>query len=376
VTNIPTPYRVPLLNILDGLLAGIGCQLRVFFCARTYRRRTWSDPLAEARFDYEVLRSLVIQRGERAVMMPVNLARRLGRFRPDVTIVGGLSVPALIVSALSRLRGTPYIIWSGEVASRAVSHGAAKRWLQGALACNADAFIAYGTRAAEYVSSLAPLVPVFNAWNTVDVDFFSQGAEAARHEDRGRGHDSQDPSDAVSVLTVGYLTAGKGIDLLLRALPLVRSTRGRSVTLEIVGDGPERQHLEGVAAELGLGDQVHFWGDQPKTELPRFYGRADIFAFPTLYDIWGLVLVEAMASGLPVVASHRAGATVDLIEEGVTGLVVEPTDVGELAAAITSLVDDDGLRASLGGKAKCFAHERLTLERSAEGFIEAMRAVS
>jgi glycosyltransferase involved in cell wall biosynthesis len=159
----------------------------------------------------------------------------------------------------------------------------------------------------------------------------------------GRVDDGDGP---VRVLAVGRLVGGKGFALLLDALHALVE-RGRDVTLTVVGDGPSRVHLHDQAARLGLGDRVAWLGAVGQDEIRDRYARADVFCLPSFAEGVPVVLMEAMAMEVPVVATRIAGIP-ELIADGETGLLVTPGRVDELAAALLRLADDAGLRARLG----------------------------
>jgi glycosyltransferase involved in cell wall biosynthesis len=142
--------------------------------------------------------------------------------------------------------------------------------------------------------------------------------------------------------------------------------------LHLVGAGPFEADLRAKADRLGLAERVHFWGARPPETMPLFYALADVFVFPSLYDVWGLVLNEAMASRLPVVASTLAGATRDLVEEGITGLAVDPQDVPALAAALRRLIMDPALRYRMGTAAAQVVEQKATIVHSAAAFLRAI----
>jgi glycosyltransferase involved in cell wall biosynthesis len=144
------------------------------------------------------------------------------------------------------------------------------------------------------------------------------------------------------VVTVGRLVAEKGHAVLLHAFARVRQRY--DAELWIVGDGTLRGELEALAGDLGIREHVRFHGTVwPTTEL---LGRADVFAFPSLVEPQGLAVLEALAAGVPVVAS-RTGGIVEMIAHDVEGLLVRPGDPEALAAALGALLGDAGLRARL-----------------------------
>ena len=166
------------------------------------------------------------------------------------------------------------------------------------------------------------------------------------------------PADRLLVLAVGRLSAEKGLGLLIAAvIGLIR--QGHDVGLVIVGDGPEREALQQQIAASGVADRIRLDGFLP--QLERHYQAADLFALSSLREGLPNVLLEAMAYGLPVVATAIAGIP-KLIEEGREGLLVPSGQADALSAAIRSLVGDAALRAQLGSAARkkveanhCFA---------------------
>ncbi len=146
------------------------------------------------------------------------------------------------------------------------------------------------------------------------------------------------------VISVGRLVYYKGFDVLIRAMA---SVRGKLV---IVGDGPLRGELESLASELGVTDKVIFAGEINNAGVTPYYHAADLFALASVArsEAFGIVQIEAMAAGLPVVNTGLDSGVPFVSLDGQTGLTVPPGDPQTLAVAINRLLDDDGLRKSLG----------------------------
>lgn len=153
------------------------------------------------------------------------------------------------------------------------------------------------------------------------------------------------PPDRPVVVFVGRLRYYKGLDYLLRALPLVPD-----VHVLLVGGGPLWDHTRALAADLGVAARVVFTGDVSDADLPTCYMAGDIFVLPshTRAEAFGTSIVEAMAAGLPVISTEIQTGTSWVNQGGVTGLVVPPCDPDALSCAIRSLVDDPGKRAAMG----------------------------
>lgn len=150
------------------------------------------------------------------------------------------------------------------------------------------------------------------------------------------------------VLCVSRLTLAdhtKHVDWLLAAVQTIMAA-GRSVRLDVVGDGDARPDLELLAESLGLGESVRFWGRVDDATLQRLYNQASIFCLPSVQEGYGLVFLEAMSHGLPVVAV-RSTAVPELVTAA-WGFLAEPGDVGDLAAqlvhALDAVTQDHGLR--------------------------------
>jgi glycosyltransferase involved in cell wall biosynthesis len=163
--------------------------------------------------------------------------------------------------------------------------------------------------------------------------------------------------DLLSVLTVAQLVPRKGIDVLLEAVAQLRD-RGIAVEAMVVGEGAERHNLEAHACELGVGDIVTFAGAIGQDRIAEYYARADVFCLPSFAEGIPIVLMEAMAREVPVVATAIMGVP-ELVLHGRTGLLVPPARADELAAALENLSRDPVLREELG---------RAGRERVAEGF--------
>ncbi len=162
-------------------------------------------------------------------------------------------------------------------------------------------------------------------------------------------------STSLRVLTVGRLVAEKGhIDVLTAVSELVES--GIDVTLTLVGSGPERRRLGELAQALGLEGRVYMPGAVGQDEIVDYYAQADLFCLPSFAEGVPVVLMEAMAAGIPVVASRVMGIP-ELVEDGVSGLLVAPARPDLVAKAIRRLAEDPDLRDTLGaaGREKVIA---------------------
>jgi glycosyltransferase involved in cell wall biosynthesis len=175
------------------------------------------------------------------------------------------------------------------------------------------------------------------------------------------------------ILSVGRLVPRKGVDLVIRALPLLREAGFEDVELLIVGGGgdadvtgtdPEARRLAQLAEELGVRNQVNLRGQVPREAMPGILRSADVVVCTPWYEPFGIVPLEAMASGVPVVAAAVGGLT-DTVVDRRTGLHVPPRDPAAIAEALGELLGDDGLRAELGRAGERRARSRYSWDRIA-----------
>jgi glycosyltransferase involved in cell wall biosynthesis len=173
------------------------------------------------------------------------------------------------------------------------------------------------------------------------------------------------------IVCVGRLAPVKAQHLLVEAVDLL-TRRGREVRLRLVGDGPDRAGLERSVAARGLAGLVTFEGWLNQDRVVELYRRADAFALASFAEGVPVVLMEAMAMEIPCVAT-RVNGVPELIRDGIDGLLVSPSDVGELAGALARLIDDAGLRRALGEAGRRRVRERYDLETNVGRMAEIFR---
>jgi glycosyltransferase involved in cell wall biosynthesis len=161
------------------------------------------------------------------------------------------------------------------------------------------------------------------------------------------------------LLFVGRLRYYKGLDVLLDALPDLQAQ------LLVVGIGPMLDEWQAHARLRGVADRVAWLGEVPDTDLPALYHLAHLFVLPATHpsEAFGLVQVEAMASGIPTVCTELGTGTSWVTLDGKTGLVVPPRDPAALATAINSLLVNDAQRRAMGEAARARAQAEFTVER-------------
>ncbi len=199
----------------------------------------------------------------------------------------------------------------------------------------------------------APEAPVTTVPTPVDLDQYKSLNPRRVRADLGM-------RNVEILLYVGRLTNEKNLDFLLQAFVKIVAARPQARLL-LVGQGPHERDLQRLAWELGIGEQVIFTGSIPHDEIPHYTAAADLFVFASMADTQGLVLIEAMAAGTPVVAVQAPGAT-DMLAEG--GGVLVPANQDAFANAALALLTDKSRRRAMGEQA-ARAVQRYTISATA-----------
>jgi glycosyltransferase involved in cell wall biosynthesis len=180
------------------------------------------------------------------------------------------------------------------------------------------------------------------------------------------------------ILSIGMLKEKKGIPYLVRACRLLKD-EGYDVRCEIIGQGPSRNELEVLIADLKLCDTVILRGALPHNEVTANYARATILVQPSIIaenaDRDGIpnVVLEALANGVPVVATRVSGIP-EVIDDGVTGVLSDPGDERALAQAIRRLLDNPRLRSELAERGRRLVEERFNIRKNVDRLIELFEA--
>ncbi len=170
------------------------------------------------------------------------------------------------------------------------------------------------------------------------------------------------------LISVSRLSREKNIDFMLEALAEWRREGEDDFRLLLIGDGQQRETLQHRVRELGLTDQVLIPGSVPREEVPLYYHLAELFVFASRSETQGMVILEAMAAGLPVVAVRSSGID-DVVQEGHNGFKTA-LNQGQWCEAVRTLMADERLRLNLAANARDFARQH-----SVEHFATAMTRV-
>lgn len=263
------------------------------------------------------------------LQLALRLWARLSRLDPEVVLVPGYyTLPAVTAALWARVHRSASVLMTE---STAYDHPrvAWKEWAKGLLLRGLfDWAVTGGKEHRAYLDQLGfPAERTARFYNIVDNQLFSEGTASLR----GQSPTGFSLPVGPYFVYVGRFAEEKNISHLLGSWVTYRR-EGGSWPLVLVGDGPLDSTLRETAAACGFDQDIYFPGLKSSRALLPYYAFAGCFILPSTREPWGLVVNEAMASGLPVLVSNRCGCAVDLVEPGRNGFVFEPADALALAA--------------------------------------------
>ena len=371
ITNIIPPYRIHLYNYIYQMKH---FDFELIALAEREANREWQIPKNQIEFDYKVLLGFhkFIWSKEIAIHLNWGLWKAILRYKPDIIITSGYDMLAYWEAFLyCKISKKKYILWNGTTLLSTGDISGFKRQLKQIIIGGADQYITYGTKAAEYLMQMGAFKECIHIGiNTVDMNWFREKMKEFNQNENIRKERSKYPK--LLMLYIGRLSNRKGVTQILEALIELKDP---NIGLLIVGGGPQEKELRQLCQDRKL-ENVYFQGFQQQDALPRYYVLADVLILPTFKEVWGLVVNEALASGLYVLCSDRAGVAYDLIKEGWNGGLFDPHSTEELVILIRKvkeqIEDIQGRRDAISEHA---CHE-FGMERSAKAFSNAVEAVT
>lgn len=355
IANMVDPNRVALF---ERVAQHDGVELLVVYETGMEADRSWRIP-ADLPYPHTLLRSASVdlrRLGTKAYLhVPLQPLEPIRSFQPDVVVAAGggiWSSPANILAFAARRReGWAFVPWWGSFrrARPSIARRLSEPWVRHFLS-QSDLCVAYGTRAARELERLGVATSSIRCVpNAVP---------------RGEPIPGRRPHRPVRFLFVGRLIPLKGISELLEAFSQLAEGE-----LYVAGDGSLRP-LVTQAVESG---RVTYLGHLDRPALQRLYADSDVLVLPSRYEVWGLVINEALDHGLPVIATEAAGAVDDLVINDLNGYVTRTGDVNELREAMARIAgwDDDRWRAAATAGAEIV--ERWSIDAAATAFVDACR---
>ena len=331
IEPVLAPYSIPRFTALQSLRRDDS--LLVMALGATERIHEWQLEKTSLGFEYaEAFPGATVGNIE-----PHALAERvtgwLDDSDPQVVVISGYYYRAMRAAAQWARQRKRVSIYMGDSQWVDRRRNVFKEWAKGWwVRRHYDAAFVAGERAATYLTQMGFLRErIWTGYDVVDNRAFAAGAEAARSD-----------SDALRIrlglperyfLFVGRFAREKNLPCLLEAYAKYRAVPGRRAWgLVLVGGGPLESSLRDLA--LGLPDVV-FAGAQYTNAISDYFGLASCLVLPSISETWGLVVNEAMAAGLPVLVSHRAGCVPELVRPGLNGYVCNPLDIDDMARLMT-----------------------------------------
>jgi glycosyltransferase involved in cell wall biosynthesis len=305
--NIIAPYRKPLYEAL-----GREFDVTVFCSGQEGNRKDWGN-VAAGLAGVTVKQSWgmtmeVARRGDRGQLpdrrylhATPGLMADLIKFDPDAVITNEMGARTGVALAYGTWHRKPVWIWWGGTRHTERHIGRPRKVVRGLISRWGKRWFSYGQTSSEYLRTLGiPGAQIVELQNCVDERLYERPSPAA-----------VDLHPRPVLLYVGRLTLRKGLELLLHSAARLQKC-GHRFSLLLVGSGPDRAAMEELVKEIGLQNTV-FHPPQPPSAMPAIYRSADCLVFPTLEDVWGLVVNEALWSGIPVLSSVYAGCTPGIV---------------------------------------------------------------
>ena len=328
ITNIPSPYRVDLFYYLQTHVTEH--QFHVIYTSGNEDNRAWTVQ-KEKLLNTHILDAKKIKLRNkldvRYIHLPTNVGKVLSEIQPEAVIASEYNPAALQGLLWTKTHGKKYIHWTDGTLHSERNIGKIQKLMRKIICGNADTCIASSTKSKEKLLAWGvPEEKIFISLLTVDI---SQYQDMNREPIPGR------------ILYVGRITRGKGLDLLMDALPHVKY----EFQLHIVGDGDDTliSEIMETAKQKGIANKITFCGFKSGQSLLDEYRHASIFVLPTKDDCFGLVLLEAICAGVPVVSSKYADGAYDIILNGENGYIEDPYQTSAFGHVIEKALKESEL---------------------------------
>lgn len=361
ITNIPSPYRAALFDYLHENDTN---DYNLIYYANERKELNWNKNL---KHNADFAKSFSIKYKTKLYLKTISVPNififisLLNKNKPDVVVASEYNMSSIISFFYSKIKKIKYIQWSDATMFSERNYSAFKKLIRKAICKRADRYIASSTETKElfisyegrdkdiYVSLIAP-VPL--------------PLQIHRNSYKEKNYKN------IEALSVGFFSTGKGYDLLLQSIVGIEKLH----KLHIVGDGEKMDEIKKLIQNLNLSEKVVLHGRKTQEEIYDLMNEVHLFIHPSREDCYGLVVLEAMENGLPVLVSKYSGCKKDLVFEGVNGLIYDPIDIDDSRKVINQLIDNTVLLNEMGKESKLIA-EKYTLTNVANEYINAINSV-
>jgi len=368
VHNTIAPYRHPLFESLSQDL-----DLVVYYCSVKHSSRKWDLWPRNYDYKYKILPRIPFKTPLGSNSLNLSIITELVLNKPHVLILSTYTDPTTwLAYFVAKLLKIPLIYWTEGIKEPQSILGKISRPLRALFVKKSGSIIVPGRLSKNYVISLgADPEKVFIAPNAIDNKLFVEtSGKYVAHTDQLKAQLGF--KDKVLILYVGQLIERKGVKYLLNAYAKIKKEY-TNVALLILGSGPSESNLRKLAISIELRDFRIFPSGSSLKKLIMLYSVSDIFVLPTIEDIWGFVINEAMICGLPVVSTRSSQAALEMVHSGENGYVIEAGDSEELYVALKNLIRNPTERQHMGIRSKEVAMSRFDVLHMVEGFISAIK---
>lgn len=389
--NECAPYR---MAVFEGIAKLPKVELKLFFGRYRSSIRKWDIEMRPA-FEYEILREVKLLPSLFSFdpiddPNPLNpsLIFKLARGRYDVFIGGSPHYfGTLMTFLISKLQRKPFILFTEDVDFKGndisgylvrikkdfsslfkIPFIFIRFVLMQLVLKNCSSYLAASSSAKEYLirRGIKPY-EIFMAANAVDNELIEKECEELIRQGRvEKLKASLAPKNKKIILSVSYLLERKGLQHLIQACGKLKKKKD-DFNLVIVGEGEYKQKLETLSAQNDL--ETKFTGYVQ--DVLSYYLSSDIFVLPTLRDVWGFVINEAMLCGCPIITTQDAGASKDLVRSGLNGFVVEAGNVEQMSHALETVLSNDDMRQKMRTASKNIIRE-FSFENCVKGYKAAI----
>jgi glycosyltransferase involved in cell wall biosynthesis len=362
------PYRHPLFEELSRKV-----DLMVYYCSIKENWREWNSWPRKYNYRYKVLSGVFIRTAIGEFSLNPSVSKEMIRNKPNIIVITGYTDPTMwITFAIAKLLKISIIYWTEGIKEPRSILGMITRPLRMLLIRRSNAIVVPGRLSKKYAISLgADAEKVFIAPNAIDNELFiklSRKYQACKDELKSQfGLKSK-----VIILYVGRLIKKKGVEHLIYVYGRLKQEHDNLVLI-ILGGGPLEYYLKNLSSSLKLKDIIFVPSVMKIEELIKFYCLADIFVLPTLEDVWGFVINEAMACGLPVISTYASQAATEMIRSGENGYIVNITESNQLYGVLKRLIQNSTLRREMGERSREIILQEFDVSVMVKGFLSAIK---
>jgi len=360
VTNILAPYRKELFEELNNSKYDIN----VLALSEKEENREWETYKEDLGFKMDVVPGIHKYIWSREIPLHLNIpiVEYIERIEPDVIITSGYNNISYWEGLLyARAKNIKFIMWCGTTLDTIGIDNKIIESIKRIFVNYADSYITYGTRATKYLQRLgAERENIYQGCNTINMDRFRKRVNTIEKSSEGK----------LKYLFVGQLIERKGVVELLKSWPKnINKTK-----LTILGKGPKQNILKKIKYEKNMSN-VNIEGYVERSSIHRYYAQSDVLILPSKKEVWGLVVNEALAAGLYVLCSFRAGAYPDLIKDTMFGIGIDPTSIKDMKNKIKQCFHKKSYIRNNKDRRSIIACRKYSINKHTEAFVNSFTSV-